>query len=36
MDWRYSASIGFYCLGLLAVWFGAHYDPGRGWDWFLD
>jgi hypothetical protein len=24
----------FFCIGLLAVWFGAHYDPGRIWDRF--
>jgi hypothetical protein len=31
-DWRYSVRIGAFAVGLLAIWFVAHYDPGRVWD----
>ncbi|MGA8871460.1 MAG: hypothetical protein WB460_10005 [Candidatus Acidiferrales bacterium] len=35
-DWRYSACLGAFAVGLLSIWLLAHYDPGRVWYWFLD
>jgi hypothetical protein len=36
-DWRYSALIGVFAAGLLAIFIlSTAYDPGRVWKWFWD
>ena len=35
-DWRYSAHIGAFAVGILTLWELINYDPGNVWFWFFD
>lgn len=35
-EWRYSAHIVAFAIGLLALWILIDYDPGNVWYWYFD